>query len=164
MAINHEEIQIQWKLLHIYSRSSSILKAIEYIVSEINLIHITIHSDSLKYTHQPTKSSQSLWYHQENPERPLHCKIFQQKHISYSWISSHCKIEGNERADKAAKLFQSPPGAHISSLFSYSDFKKYYQNGYTPSMGEQMAQNEYQFQRNKKNNIMSLDLPHQYRT
>ena len=126
MAIIHEDNVFQWKLSEkcsIYTAEAlAILKAIEYILSVTYLTNFTIHSDSLSILTSlqnhlnPTDIARKI----QNAHFTAQTSG---KNISYSWIPGHCNIEGNERADMAAKLAHSSPNALVSNLFSYSDLK-----------------------------------------
>jgi len=126
MAIIHKDIQIQRKLSEkcsIYRIKTLVIhKAIEYIVSGIDLINVSIHSYSLS-----TLTSLQNHHNTSDITKKIQNAHFtaksSSKNKSYSWILDHCNIEGIESGDKAAKLTHFFPSAHISSLFSYSDIK-----------------------------------------
>lgn len=106
MAIIYEDKKIQWKLsdkCSIYTAEALfILKVIEYITSDTNHNHFTIYSDSLS-----TLSSLQNLHNPIDIARKIQNAYYRPqlagKNISYTWIPGHCNIEGNERADTAAK-------------------------------------------------------------
>jgi len=126
MAIIHDNNQLLWRLsgkCSIYTAETlAIFKAIEYTISEINYKNITIYSDSLstltslKNVQNPTEIVRKIHNAHYNTQ-------LSGKNISYSWIPSHCNIDGNERADKAAKQAHTNSDIPYSYLFSYSDIK-----------------------------------------
>jgi len=75
---------------------------------------------------------------------------------TYSWIPSHCNIQGNERADMAAKLAHSSPCLISVLLFLY---KKCYQNEHSllESLWQKWTLNSMKYKENT-----AFDFPHQY--
>jgi ribonuclease HI len=126
-AIIYDNNQIQWRLSEkcsIYTAEAlAIFIAIKYTISEINNNNITIYSDllstltSLKNVQNPTEVVRKI----HNAHYKAHLSG---KNISYSWIPGHCCIDGNERADKAAKQAHTNTNIPYSYLLSYSDIKK----------------------------------------
>lgn len=68
------------QMFHVQDTAEAIatLKAIDYIVSEINLINVTVHGDSLS-TPTSLQNYHNPRHRQENPKRSLYCTIFWQK-------------------------------------------------------------------------------------
>ena len=127
MAIICDETTIQWKLsdkCSIYTAETlAILKAIEFIISEINDNNITIFSDSLS----ALTSLQNLYSPSDIVRKIQNTHYIakqQDKNITYSWIPGHCNIDGNELADTAAKLAHTSPNSLSLPFFSLNDIKR----------------------------------------
>lgn len=95
MSIIYEDNQIQWKLSDKWSiytaEALTILKVIEYIISDTNHKYFTIYSDSLstlmslQNLHNPTDIARKI--------QNAHYKAqLSGKNISYIWIPGHCNI------------------------------------------------------------------------
>ena len=120
MAIIHEDTRIKWILSNkcsIYTAESlAILKAIEFATHKVQANQIIILSDSLS-----TLYSIQNQFKPSDLARQIHnahnTATLSGKKISYLWIPGHCNVEGNELADKAAKL------AHLAeNPFTSQDF------------------------------------------
>jgi len=99
------------------------LKAIKFTITHIDVSHITIFSDSLSNLNSLQKQRNSI--DMARKIKNAHTNAQQVgKQISYMWISGHCNIVVNKRADKAAKLAHSFTNALTLPYFSYHDIKK----------------------------------------
>jgi len=127
MAIICEETTIQWKLSNNCSTYSAealaILKAIEYIISNVDDDNITIFS----YSFSTLTSLQNQYTTSDIVKEIKSTQYIAQqygKSITYFWILGHCSIPGNEQADAAAKLAYSSADAIILPMFSFNDIKR----------------------------------------
>lgn len=105
------------------AKALAILKAIEYINSDINYNYITLHNDSLSTLTSLQNVHDSIDIAKKLQKAHYRAQL-SSKNISYSWISGHCNTGRNERADLAAKQAYTSPNALVSAFFSYSDIKK----------------------------------------
>jgi len=127
MAIIYGDTHIQWKLSNkcsIYTAEAlAILKAIEFATYKVEANQIIILSDSLS----SLMSIQNQWK-PSDLARKIHnahsIATSVDKHISYMWIPGHCNIEGNELADKAAKLAHQAKNPLTSPVFTYQDVRR----------------------------------------
>lgn len=109
-------------MFHIHAEALAILKAIEFGKNEIEATQVIIFSDSLS----SLTSLQERWKPTDMARKiqNAHTIAFLAgKQISYMWILGHCGIEGNELADKAAKLAHLANNQFTSQEFSFLDLK-----------------------------------------
>jgi len=105
MAIICEKTTIQRKLSNncsIYSTEAlEILKAMEYIISNVDDDNITIFSDSLS----TITSLQNQYTPSDIVRKIQNTQYIAQQHgksITYSWIPGHCNISGNEQPQNSS--------------------------------------------------------------
>lgn len=127
IAIIHGDTQIQWTLSNkcsIYTAESlAILKAIEFAALKVEANQVIILSDSLS----TLTSIQNQWKPTDLARKIQNAHTTATtagKQISYMWIPGHCSIEGNELADKAAKLAHLANNPLTSLDCTYQDVKR----------------------------------------